>query len=74
MKLFAKTRGRKAEELRIAAIQATCDHDWKRVEKVKGGGYYTFRAALIRDHASTALKYQCQKCGKVEWETVQAGL
>jgi hypothetical protein len=70
MRLLEKRRARKAEEQRVAAIQATCDHDWKRVEKVKGQQYYTFRSALIRDRSSTALKYQCRRCGKVEWESV----
>jgi hypothetical protein len=69
MRLLKKRRARKAKELRIAAIQAACDHDWKWVERVNGEGFHTFRAMLIRDRSSTALKYQCQKCGKVEWKT-----
>jgi hypothetical protein len=70
MRLLAKRRARKAEEERIAAAQAACDHDWKRVEKVKGAVYYTFRCMLLPDRSSTALKYQCQKCGKVEWDAI----
>ena len=71
MRLLEKRRTRKAEEERIAAAQAACDHDWKRVQKVRGAVYYTLRCYMLRNPSSTALKYECRKCSKVEWETIE---
>lgn len=71
MRFLQSRRIRKTEEERIAVVQAACDHDWKRVEKIKGGEYYTFRCAMFRKDSSIALKYQCRKCGKVEWESIE---
>ena len=53
MGLFVRLQAWRAEERRIAAVQAACDHDWKVVKTYYG-------QALFRN-----IKYQCRKCGKV---------
>ena len=74
MKLFAKRRAREAQERRIAAIQAACDHEWELVEEVEGQDYFTFRCAILPDGSSVGLKYACRKCDKVRWERIDGEL
>ena len=74
MKLFAIRWARKAEERRMAVIQAACNHDWELVEEVEGQDYSTFRGAILPDGSSVGLKYACRKCGKVRWERIDGEL
>jgi hypothetical protein len=51
--LVARWQAFRAEERRIAAIQAACDHDWKLVDTHYGRALNRF------------FTYECRKCGKV---------
>lgn len=74
MRLFGKRRARNAEERRVTAIQAACDHEWELVEEVEEQDYGTFRTYIVPDGSSVGLKYVCRKCGKVRWERLDGEL
>ena len=67
MKPFAKTRARRAQEQRVIAIQAFCDHEWRLIDAFKGDEYKTFWCMMFRKATPTVFKYQCRKCEKLRF-------